>query len=131
MFRSAKPQPDTRPCPVTQQRCVRGCPNECQRIQVSRRRFLFLGTAAAAAVVAAPYVELIAPVGVGLDTTAINGILSDAYGPLISKQINTRILITAEMIQDSVRGGAFVRAIREEHDAIMKLVQRDFERRLR
>jgi hypothetical protein len=65
------------------------------RLVISRRRFIFLGTAAAAAVVAAPYVEL-APAtaidwGVQLPSTdwaTFNGILKELYEPLIVEAIN-------------------------------------------
>jgi hypothetical protein len=102
VFRSAKrPAPDTRPCPVTQQRCARECPGECQRIaeKMSRRRFIFLGTAAAAAVVAGPAVEL-APSTItaidwgfkapywALDTAAVDGLLKLYYEPYIVHHLN-------------------------------------------
>lgn len=71
---------------------------------LTRRRFIFLGTAAAAAVVAAPLVELApAPLPTSfttLDFTTIDGLLKRFYEPALSEMINDRNLLTKFLIED-------------------------------
>lgn len=72
---------------------------------LTRRRFIFLGTAAAAAVVAGPLVELAAPPELAIDwgrydSFTIDGLLKEFYEPVLREMINNKNALTRFLIED-------------------------------